>query len=180
MNNKQTTKLTSMKGENRLLKDSIARDLARIDATQQVIISMLTALTAQLGAIGVHSEPQAKPDSRDVGEATTAEIALLCSMTPKQHATMLLTMSGWTNKSMAGLMSVTDNTVKQHLSAVMKRLGVKTRGQVALNASDIVGRMTNNEYKKCSGGLPKDWVNILDPDDDTYRPLYAPVRSTNV
>lgn len=160
-----------------MLKDSIARDLSRIDAKQDVIISMLTALIAQTSG-GISAPPDTKSD--EIGDATTAEIALLCSMTPKQHASMLLCVSGWSNKEMADLMNVTDNTVKQHLRAVMKTLGVRTRGQVALAASDILGRMSASEYKKTSGGFPPTWAVDVNPEDDEYYPLYAPVRSTNV
>tara|TARA_B100002019_G_scaffold260696_1_gene246971 strand:+ start:10056 stop:10583 length:528 start_codon:yes stop_codon:yes gene_type:complete len=168
-----------MEGVRKLLKDSIVRDLARIEATQHVIVSMLQSITAQLAQQTGTSElnPVKKTDTANVvGEATTAEIALFASMSPKQHATMLCVVAGWRNADIAEQLRVTDNTVKQHLRAVMKKLGVGTRGQVALVASDIIERMSSSEYKKTSGGLPSDWAVNVDGSNDPYYQLYAPVR----
>lgn len=170
-------KKLKMEGVKKLLKDSIVRDLARIEATQHVIVSMLQSITAQLASHTGTSEPVKKTDTVNVvGEATTAEIALFASMSPKQHATMLCVVSGWRNADIAEQLRVTDNTVKQHLRAVMKKLGVGTRGQVALVASDIIERMSPTEYKKTSGGLPSDWAVHVDGSSDPYYQLYAPVR----
>ncbi len=169
-------KKLKMEGVRKLLKDSIVRDLARIEATQHVIVSMLQSITAQLAQHTGTSEPVKKTDTVNVGEATTAEIALFASMSPKQHATMLCVISGWRNADIAEQLRVTDNTVKQHLRAVMKKLGVGTRGQVALVASDIIERMSPSEYKKTSGGLPFDWAVNVDGSNDPYYQLYAPVR----
>ena len=170
------TKKVRIEGVRKLLKESIVRDLARIEATQHVIVSMLQSITAQLAAQN-GLEPL-KKEPAQVGEATTAELALFAAMSPKQHAVMLCVIAGWPNKDIAEQMNVSDNTVKQHLSAVMKRLGVNTRGQVALLAADMIERMSVNEYKKCSGGFPPDWAVHLDGEHDPYYALYAPVRDT--
>lgn len=54
------------------------------------------------------------------------------ALTPRQHALMQLVCLGATNQQIAEKLSVTENTVKAHLSQVFDRLRVRNRGQAVV------------------------------------------------
>ena len=74
-------KKLKMEGVRKLLKDSIVRDLARIEATQHVIVSMLQSITAQLAQQTGTSElnPLKKPTLRMLWGKQQRQ-RLLCSL----------------------------------------------------------------------------------------------------
>lgn len=57
---------------------------------------------------------------------TPAELGL----TPRQGAVLALVLEGQPNKIIARELGLTENTVKEHVSAILQRLGVRTRMQV--------------------------------------------------
>lgn len=57
---------------------------------------------------------------------TPAELGL----TPRQGAVLALVLEGLPNKIIARELGLTENTVKEHVSAILQRLGVRTRMQV--------------------------------------------------
>lgn len=72
----------------------------------------------------------------------------------------------------ASIMGIGENTVKLHVRAVCKKIGVKTRGQAATIASDIFRRADPDEYERLSGGIPITWAkNYEEP--DPFAPIYA-------
>jgi DNA-binding NarL/FixJ family response regulator len=69
------------------------------------------------------------------GEAAAAsQIALL---TPQQFRVMSMIAEGLLNKQIAFELSVSEATVKAHMTAIMRKLGVNNRTQVALIASQL-------------------------------------------
>ncbi len=80
---------------------------------------------------GEHSFPNA--DTLDRARAphdgipvTPAELGL----TPRQGSVLSLILEGLPNKSIARRLGLTENTVKEHVSAILQRLGVRTRLQI--------------------------------------------------
>ena len=57
---------------------------------------------------------------------TPAELGL----TPRQGSVLALLLEGLPNKSIARQLGLTENTVKEHVSAILQRLGVRTRIQI--------------------------------------------------
>ena len=60
------------------------------------------------------------------GWTTPAELGL----TPRQGSVLALVLEGLPNKVIARRLGLTENTVKEHVSAILQRLGVRTRMQV--------------------------------------------------
>jgi DNA-binding NarL/FixJ family response regulator len=74
------------------------------------------ALSGQAGSFGpAHGIP-----------VTPAELGL----TPRQGSVLALVLEGLPNKVIARRLGLTENTVKEHVSAILQRLGVRTRMQV--------------------------------------------------
>lgn len=74
--------------------------------------------------------PELKPD-----EATAA--ALIATLTPQQFRVMTMIAEGRLNKQIAWELSVSEATVKAHMTAIMRKLGVSNRTQVALVANQL-------------------------------------------
>ena len=145
------------------MNDNLRLDLARLEAKIDVLINM---------RVQGHDNAPAKAQSLNL-----AEVSLLRNLTIKQHAVSQLVLRGWKNKDIAAVMGVTDNTIKLHVAAVAKKMGVKTRGQVAVALRPIIERVPPEEYKGLSGGIPVDWGDtIKEGTADSLAPLYAPQR----
>jgi DNA-binding NarL/FixJ family response regulator len=78
--------------------------------------------------LGSHAE--LKPDEA----AAAAQIATL---TPQQFRVMTMIAEGLLNKQIAWELGVSEATVKAHMTAIMRKLGVNNRTQVALIASEL-------------------------------------------
>ncbi|MCF2948920.1 response regulator transcription factor [Paraglaciecola aquimarina] len=59
-------------------------------------------------------------------------LKLLSELTPKQQEVLKLVQNGMLNKQIAFDLNITEATVKAHISAILKKLGVNTRTQVVL------------------------------------------------
>jgi DNA-binding CsgD family transcriptional regulator len=155
------------------MNDNLRLDIARLEAKLDVIITMLSARSTSAHQDGV--VPITAPIQTTA--LNVAEAALLRFITTKQHCTSQLVMRGWKNKEIAELMSVSENTVKLHVSAISKKMGVKTRGQIAITLKDILDRTTEGEYESASKGLPITWADTVEiGKSDPLAPLYAPQR----
>lgn len=149
--------------------DTLRFDMARIEAKLDIITNLL--LTNSSGNSHI---------SDAVGAVATklnaAELALLRSLTPKQHATSQGLIMGWMNKSIGTVMNIGENTVKLHVRAVCKKIGCKTRGQAAMVLNDIIEKVSDKDYRQLSGGIPADWARNYDFDaEDKYANIYQKV-----
>jgi DNA-binding NarL/FixJ family response regulator len=63
---------------------------------------------------------------------TPAQLSALNRLTERQRAVALLVAEGMTNGEIAARLSVSGATVKSHITAVMRRLGVRSRTQLAI------------------------------------------------
>ena len=64
-----------------------------------------------------------RDDSRPAGR--------LAALTPRERSVLSLVADGLTNKDIAQQMSLSESTVKNHVSRLMDKLGVSRRGQAA-------------------------------------------------
>lgn len=161
-------RLPNTEEDTRMSNDGLRYELARLDAKLDVIINYL--MTQQ--TMGPSAQ-QASPST----QLSTGEIALMRSLTTKQHCALQLVERGLRNQDISDVLSVTENTVKLHVRAVCKKMGVKNRQQAATVAHDIYRSIDPVEYERLSGGIPLTWADTLSPDHaDPYAPLYAPTR----
>jgi DNA-binding CsgD family transcriptional regulator len=146
---------------------NIQYEIARIEAK----IDILTGLILKM------DNPEKSTHSAAAAlSASASEQALVRSFTTKQHVTAQLLIAGWSNKDIATVINIVENTVKLHVRAVCKKVGTKTRGQAAMILADIFEKLDPEDYKRASGGLPVDWADTLvRGDQDHYAPLYRSV-----
>ena len=89
-----------------------------------------TALAGILGGTGLRPAP-ARPAELDTIRHTVA------SLTPTQLKVLLAVLEGQFNKQIAHSLSVTEATVKAHMTAIMRKLDVRNRTQAALVARSL-------------------------------------------
>jgi DNA-binding NarL/FixJ family response regulator len=71
-------------------------------------------------------------------DATTAAlIARLATLTPQQVRVLMMLSEGLLNKQIAHELSVSEATVKAHVSAILQKLGVENRTQAVIAAGRI-------------------------------------------
>jgi DNA-binding NarL/FixJ family response regulator len=69
--------------------------------------------------------------------ATAATIARLATLTPQQVRVLMMLSAGLLNKQIAHGLSVSEATVKAHVSAILQKLGVDSRTQAVIAAGKI-------------------------------------------
>jgi DNA-binding NarL/FixJ family response regulator len=74
------------------------------------------------------------------GDAETDKLALrLATLTPQQVRVLMMLREGLLNKQIAYNLSVSEATVKAHVSAILQKLNVESRTQAVIAASRIDG-----------------------------------------
>jgi len=63
--------------------------------------------------------------------------ARVATLTPQQFRVLTMIAEGLLNKQIAYDLNVSEATVKAHMTAIMRKLGVNNRTQVALAASQL-------------------------------------------
>ena len=76
--------------------------------------------------------PQLAEDSAPVSAEAKAASAGLASLTPQQFRVLTMVCEGLLNKQIAYELSVSEATVKAHVTAIFRKLRVRTRTQAAL------------------------------------------------
>ena len=78
------------------------------------------------------SWPDSAADSGPLSEQEKHISAQLASLTPQQFRVLTMVCDGLLNKQIAYELSVSEATVKAHVTAIFRKLGVRTRPQAAL------------------------------------------------
>lgn len=68
---------------------------------------------------------------------TSASLARFATLTPQQVRVLMMLSEGLLNKQIAYELSVSEATVKAHVSAILQKLGVESRTQAVIAASKI-------------------------------------------
>ena len=76
--------------------------------------------------------PPQVQEGADVSAEAKAASAGLASLTPQQFRVLTMVCDGLLNKQIAYELSVSEATVKAHVTAIFRKLGVRTRTQAAL------------------------------------------------
>jgi DNA-binding NarL/FixJ family response regulator len=113
-----------------------------IDFGAAGFIPKTTTIDAMRGAIRaiLEGETWTPPDLVLDGPADrdTAEIVRrLSSLTPQQVRVLMMLSEGLLNKQIAYELSVSEATVKAHVSAILQKLGVESRTQAVIAAAKI-------------------------------------------
>ena len=72
-----------------------------------------------------------------VDEETAALVGRLATLTPQQVRVLMMLSEGLLNKQIAYELSVSEATVKAHVSAILQKLGVDSRTQAVIAAAKI-------------------------------------------
>ncbi len=99
-----------------------------IDAMRQAISRVLQGEVWTPPDVDLHRPADAE---------TTAMIARLASLTPQQVRVLMMLSGGLLNKQIAYELSVSEATVKAHVSAILQKLGVESRTQAVIAAGRI-------------------------------------------
>jgi DNA-binding NarL/FixJ family response regulator len=87
------------------------------------------------------------PDDVDLSAAPDAEtsdmVRRLASLTPQQVRVLMMLSTGLLNKQIAYELSVSEATVKAHVSAILQKLDVDSRTQAVIAASKIAAGQWN-------------------------------------
>ena len=108
-------------------------------AAPELARGVLTALDGNVVVLpSLHGVPVQDPISQDVANR-------IAQLTPQQFRVLGMLCAGRINKQIAHELSVTEATVKAHMTAIMRKLGVGNRTQAVL----LVGRLAldPNELK---------------------------------
>ena len=81
------------------------------------------------------------PPDVDLNAGTDAEtadlMARLLTLTPQQMRVLMMLSEGLLNKQIAYNLTVSEATVKAHVSAILQKLGVESRTQAVIAAAKI-------------------------------------------
>src|SRR5690242_18882045 len=79
---------------------------------------------------------------------SAALMARLASLTPQQVRVLMMLSEGMLNMQIAYELSVSEATVKAHVSAILQKLGVDSRTQAVIAAAKIeVGQWPQSAYQ---------------------------------
>lgn len=101
--------------------------------TGETIIAAIRAVLAG----DTWQPPQLVGGSAELPAAEADTAARIASLTAQQFRVLTMLADGLLNKQIAWELGVSEATVKAHMTAIMRKLGVNNRTQVALAASQL-------------------------------------------
>jgi DNA-binding NarL/FixJ family response regulator len=99
-----------------------------VDGMREAIAGVLTG--------GIWTPPDVDLGASADSE-TSAMLARLATLTPQQVRVLMMLSEGLLNKQIAYELSVSEATVKAHVSAILQKLGVESRTQAVIAASKL-------------------------------------------
>jgi len=117
------------------LPKSSALDVMK-NAIQLVMSGSTYIPTEALGSFGVSAINEAATSSSSEGEADST----ISALTPRQLAVLDLLAEGKANKIIAYELGISEITVKAHVSAILRKLGVTNRLQAVIAAKKMTGK----------------------------------------
>jgi DNA-binding CsgD family transcriptional regulator len=118
-------------------------DLAAIGSAVEQ--SVQTQLSRQLSTMAAGATPDVKRRQRATPAETERTGATGARLSERQVEVLRLIGEGKTNKEIANMLARSPNTVKLHVSAILKRLNLKSRTQAALLSSGLDKQQTRDE-----------------------------------
>jgi DNA-binding NarL/FixJ family response regulator len=127
-----------------LLKDMPARDLAQaVQAVHRGIYQLDPAVMSRVMTALAATTHEESPTSQDVPTPSTSEHAASApsflkqaDLTDREIEVLRLIATGATNREIAEQLVISEGTVKNHISNILSRLGLRDRTQAAIYARD--------------------------------------------
>jgi DNA-binding NarL/FixJ family response regulator len=116
-----------------LLKDIPAPDLAKAVHAAHKGIYQLDSLVAGK-VVASLARPQTPP--APVSSADTAHVYNAIDLTSREIEVLRLIAQGTTNREIAERLMISEGTVKNHISSILSRLGLRDRTQAAIYARE--------------------------------------------
>lgn len=95
----------------------------------------LLAVTRLVLAGDVYAPPELMAAMTGQPEAEPQATAFAPQFTPRQEEVLYLLLDGYANKEIGRMLSLSDETVKNHVTAILRGFGVTTRTQAVLAAN---------------------------------------------
>jgi DNA-binding NarL/FixJ family response regulator len=125
-----------------LLKDLPARDLARaVQAVSRDIYQLDPVVMGRVLAALSREPPEGRtappsPTAIPAREAPAAGLPKDADLTGREREVLRLIAKGETNREIAEALVISEGTVKNHISNILSRLGLRDRTQAAIYARD--------------------------------------------
>jgi len=120
-----------------------AQGFVHKQATPEVFAQAFAALLAGQCWFEANAGPDATPPRSREWAVTPAELGL----TPRQGDILALVLRGLPNKRIAQTLDVSESTVKEHVTGILERLGVRTRVEILTH---LRGRRLALEQPPCA------------------------------
>lgn len=128
-----------------VLKDISAGQLAaaiRAVAQGQVLLhpevaSAVLASLASLTSLASVSSARSEPDVAAAATSATANVGMIAQLTEREREILALLARGASNREISQSLYIASGTVKNHLSNILGKLGVRDRTQAALKAREL-------------------------------------------
>ena len=112
-----------------MIRQAKARGVTKKSSAAEIVAAVRAVLSGNT-AFAVSSAPCAPEDLREFTEVSQ----VIGSLTPQQTTVLRLLGEGLLNKQIAYELSISESTVKAHVSAILKKLEVSSRMQAVLLA----------------------------------------------
>lgn len=87
-------------------------------------------------------------DLSDAADSETSDLlARLSTLTPQQVRVLMMLSEGLLNKQIAYKLSVSEATIKAHVSAILQKLGVDSRTQAVI----AINKIDNGDWQRIAG-----------------------------
>lgn len=119
----------------RVMRLGAAGYVSKASPTDVLIEALRQVLAGEIWLPAAYCQPDGQPNFRIPGRARRAKtVAERFALTDTQARVMDLLAEGKANREIAVLLGVTEGTVKVHVSAILKAMGVSSRSQALLVA----------------------------------------------
>jgi two-component system, NarL family, nitrate/nitrite response regulator NarL len=110
-----------------------ARRVVSREAETGALLQMIRAVASDSEA-GPAPEFQRQPTGAGRPPLARADEAKMASLTPQEHNVMSLVVAGLANKSIAKRLSISERTVRNHMTAILQKLNLTNRVELVLYA----------------------------------------------
>lgn len=114
-----------------LIKPVVREDLL---AAVEVRLARAEAIEARVQAVSSANTVGFNPDF------STHEPLVLLGLTNREAEVLLWVAQGKSNGDVAGILGMSEKTVKQHMGSIFEKLGVENRNAAAMLAVEVLGR----------------------------------------
>ena len=111
-----------------------AKGIVLKESATELLLQSIRSVMAGHFWIGRSSVPNLVQTLKDLGAEVAEEAPKTFGLTPREREVITAIVAGYTNKDIAQDFSISEQTVKHHLTNIFDKLGVSTRLELALFA----------------------------------------------